>query len=72
MDTDYQHFDARAYLKERCPGNEFQVNDKRIHTQWGLTVIHNFYKEFHDHSQWDNSSASLLKFSGGPYITYFI
>ena len=66
MDTDYQHFDARAYLKERCPGNEFQVYNKRIHTQWGLTVIHNFYKEFH--SQWDNSSASLLEFGAGPYI----
>ena len=37
MDTDYQHFDARAYLKEQCPSNEFQVNDKHIHTQWGLT-----------------------------------
>ena len=69
MDLEYQHFDARAYLQERCPGNEFVTNDKLIYTQqwpWGLTAIHNFFKDFH--TEWDNSSASLLEFGAGPYI----
>jgi len=59
-------FVLTVYLKEQCPGNEFKIDDKLIHTQWGLTTIHNFYKEFH--TEWDNSSASLLEFGSGPYI----
>ena len=70
MDLEYQHFDARVYLQERCPGNEFVTNDNMcIYTQqWprSLTAIHNFFKDFH--TEWDNSSASLLEFGAGPYI----
>ena len=66
MDLDYQKFDARKYLEERCPGNEFKEEDPRIHTHWGLRCLHNFYENFH--KTWDNSTATLLEFGAGPYI----
>ena len=59
-------FNARRYLEERCPGNEFKELDPRIHTQWSLRCLHNFYEKFH--KNWDNSTASLLEFGSGPYI----
>ncbi|XP_065901583.1 nicotinamide N-methyltransferase-like [Dysidea avara] len=66
MDTGYVSFDARKYLMERCPGNEFEGSDKRIHTHWSLGKVHNFYEEFHN--KWDNSTATVLEFGSGPYI----
>jgi len=66
MDTEYASFNARKYLMERCPGNEFEESDKRIHTHWGLVKVHNFYEEFHNN--WNNSNASLLELGSGPYI----
>ena len=66
MDYNYQKFDARSYLEERCPGNEFKTDDLRIHTHWGLKCLYNFYENFHEY--WDNSSATLLEFGAGPYI----
>ena len=66
MDCNYQKFNARRYLEERCPGDEFKETDRRIHTQWGLRCLHYFYKNFHNH--WENSNASLLEFGAGPYI----
>ena len=66
MDPNYEKFDARKYLEERCPGNEFKEMDSRIHTQWGLKCLHNFYEQFH--KTWDNSTATLLEFGAGPYI----
>jgi len=66
MDTNYQKFNARKYLEERCPGNEFKEIDPRIHTQWGLRCVHKFYQDFH--KNWDNSTASLLEFGSGPYL----
>ena len=66
MDSNYQKFNARKYLEERCPGSEFKKIDPRIHTQWGLRCVHNFYEMFHNN--WDNSNASLLEFGAGPYL----
>ena len=66
MDYHYQRFNARKYLEERCPGNEFKETDSRIHTQWGLKCLHRFYKDFH--KNWDKSTASLLEFGAGPYL----
>lgn len=66
MDYNYQNFNARRYLEERCPGNELKELDPRIHTQWGLRCLHNFYGKFH--KNWDNSTATLLEFGAGPYI----
>ena len=66
MDNGYQKFNARKYLEERCPGDEFKSLDPRIHTQWGLRCLHIFYEKFH--KNWDNSTASLLEFGSGPYI----
>ena len=66
MDIEYKKFNARSYLEERTPGNEFESDDLRIHTHWGLKCLHNFYEKYH--VRWDNSSATLLEFGAGPYI----
>ena len=63
MDTEYQPFDVKAYLNERYPRN---ITDQRVHIHWRLTTIHNFYKRFH--TEWDNSTASLLECGAGPSI----
>ena len=47
-------------------GNPDEPGDQRF----GLDRCHDFYSKFH--TQWDNSSARILEFGGGPVITHLI
>lgn len=56
-------FDAKNYLQTRFNG---EINDKESFMSFYLQNYHQFYTKFS--TNWDNSTASLLEFGGGPAI----
>lgn len=66
--TDYQaFFTGREYLSRRfVAGPNGEIDPERNVQPFYLKCFHEFYQQFH--GRWDNKSARVLEFGGGPTI----
>ena len=58
--------DARGYLIRRFSARNGAIDEERGIQPFYLKSIHEFYHEYH--SSWNQETARLLEFGGGPCI----
>ena len=60
-------FDCKVYLNSYYP-SKGNPNEKELF-RWICIRVHHFYDKYN--SKWDNKTARLLEFGGGPVIMTF-